>query len=333
MCAQKAVPAPANRGETGEGRRSREPASQQRHQADGHDQRAGQGQEVGDGDDLQERSQEARLRFQEDDRQEDHGVGDARGKDGADGPADPLDGGLLGCGAALELALYRLEDDDAVVHQHPDAHRQGKQRDQIDRLSEDVEQGQRRKQADGDRHRHDGDTAPLSKEEEQHRERDHEPGGGELLQPVELILDHLRAVHADDEVDSMGSELLAELLDPDSQGASESHQVGALFVIDDQGHGRPAVHPEQHLLPSRAEVDLRDVAHLHGGPGNDGDLADGDRSPRPAVEDHRRPTPLVLEAAHEGQAPHRARERRDNLLGSDADRSAPIRVDPNGQLL
>ena len=151
-----------------------EMAGQQRYETDRHQQGTEQRQQDREGGGRDQVADHRRSQVDEHRRHEDDRGGQGRGDDRAGGAADASRRGVVGTSASLEAALDGLEDDDAVVDQESDADRQAEEADQVQGLAGQVEEGQRRGQADRHRDRYHRHGPPLAQEEEQDRKGDQE---------------------------------------------------------------------------------------------------------------------------------------------------------------
>ena len=147
--------------------------------ARGHGRRKCQGDErrddhrAGDGDgELNE--QPSGCAFLEGQGREDGDEGDG---DGDDREADffhSFEGGLHGGQALFHVAIDRLEDDDGVVHHHTDAQHQRQHGEDVDRVAEQIKDGESAddRDRDGDR-RNDGRAEIAQKDEDnQHHQQE-----------------------------------------------------------------------------------------------------------------------------------------------------------------
>ncbi len=317
--------------EARDGRPRGEALREQRHEADRDDERREQREQNGDGHQLERAADEAVL-DEEERRQEDDGIGRARGDDRPYRALDAADRRGRRRHAALEQPLHGFEDDHTVVDEHADAHGEPEQRHQIEGIAAEIEQRAGHEQAHRHGHRDHRDRTQLAQEQIQHDERDHETPQRELLQPVELRLDGFGRIEADTEIDAIRRPLGAQRVDARTQRAAEPDQVRAFLLKDDQPRRIRAVDTKRTVRARGRHLDVGDMAQQHGACRVDAQLAERRDTLRLAVEHHLPAPPVALGAAEMLQPLHRLAEPRCHRLGPNAERGAAFGVDPDGDL-
>ena len=144
---------------------------QYRHQPHRHQQRRGQRQQDGGGEDFDDGSV-GDANLHPNGGQEDDGGGEAGGANRPYRPPQADARGLVGLDAAFQPPQHGLVDNDAVVDQQADGQRKADQRDEIQRLVEDIEQRQRAQEADRHGQAHHRHGTPVAQEQEQHHQGD-----------------------------------------------------------------------------------------------------------------------------------------------------------------
>ena len=234
--------------------------------------------------------------------------------------------GEIGADAPLEAALNGFVDDDAVVDQHPDAHRQTEEGDQVEGPASQHEQGDGCQQAHRHRHRDHCDRPQLAQEEEEHGESDDKTGQGQAAETSQLFLHLLGGVEADHEAQAVGSEILLELEQAAPQPAAEIDKIGVLFLKDQKPDRRFAVDTEDHLLATDPEPNIGDVAELNRFGGADADLTYRDDAGGSSLEHHRRATVGVLGGAQIPHPLYRSGKGGHHLVRRHAEGGASVRV-------
>ena len=311
--------------------RSREPFGEQRHETDGHQQRSEQRKNDRDRDEL-ERAADRAVIDEKDGGQEHDAMGHAAGDDGAHRPLHCGDRGRIRSEPALEAALHGFVYDHAVVDERADADGQPEHRDQIQRVAAQVQHRARDEQAHGHGHRDDGHGAELAQKEEQHDQGDQESRDREVLQAVELLLDRLGGIEADREIDAVGPELFAQIVETLAQRNAEPHEIRAFFLEDDEPRRLAAVDAERALGACHAHLDIGHVPQQHGSSGIETDLAERRDAAGPPVEHDLPAAAVLLAAAEVAQPPHGlAQDPRDELRPY-AEGRAAVGIDPDRHL-
>ena len=304
---------------------------EERNQSHGHEQRGDDRQEDGDRQHLERAPHHGAVGGECNRQEHDGGRGGGR-EDGPHRAPDPFGGGRIRCDAAFQLMLYRLVHDDAVVHEHADAHGEPEERDEVEAQPADEQEGEGGEEAHrhGDRDHTDGSR--MAYEEEEYGESDEEAAEPQLLQAVDLLFDQLGGVEADDELDAEAPELLPQLDEALSQFTAQIDEVRPLLLKNNEAYRGLAVDAEQHLLPAGPVLYLGHVADEHGAVRDDSHLAEGLDAARTAVEYDRGASRFVLGAAQEAEAPYRAGERRRDRRGRDPQSGTAVGVDAHRDL-
>ena len=209
-----------------------------RDEGDGH-QRRGRNH---DGHDPAQLLEEDAGQAGEHRQRDEHGRDDKRRRDDG-GPhlVGGVDGRLVRRGAAVDMLGNVLQHHDGVVHHHTDGHRQGGQRNDVERTvgEHQVDEGHNQGNRDGDAD--DQRSAPLAQEEEHDQHHEEEGVQDGFFQGTDGVLDLFRRVvnHLDLNV---GRERLLDAGEFLAHVFTDLHGVGARLLGHHQADGFLAVH-------------------------------------------------------------------------------------------
>ena len=264
--------------------------------------------------------------------QKDHRGGQAGRRYGAHRAAESLAHRRIGRRAPVEGALHRLEYDDAVVDEQPYREREAEQRQQVQGISEQVENGEGGQQADRYRDSDDGDGLPLPQEQVQNDKGDAESRQTEAGEASDLFLDLFGGVGADHEFQSHFADFGVQFRCACAKVMAEADQVGPLLLVDGDADGGLSVDTKKGPFDADAKVELSHVAQLGRFPRSDSRLFETVYTGRPAVEDYIGDAAGSLEVADIAQvtdvAPHRA----GDFVEGHAKGHGPGRIDGQGHL-
>jgi hypothetical protein len=185
-----------------------------------------------------------------------------------DGEADllrPLQGGLQGRLARLDVPRDVLDHDDRVVHDESRRDRQRHQRQVVQAVAEEVHRAERPHQRERHRHARDDRRRQVTQEEEDHH-HDQRHGEQQLdLDVVDRGADGDRPVGQDGDADR-GRQGVAQLGEEPLDPVHDVDDVGPRLPLDVDDDGRGGVHPGRLLLVLRAVDDVRHVGEQDGRP-------------------------------------------------------------------
>ena len=216
---------------------------QYRHQPHRHQQRRSQRQQNSGGEYFDDRTV-GDANLHPNGGQEDDGGGETGGANRPYRPPQADARGLVGLDAAFQPSQHRLVDDDAVVDQQADRQRKADQRDEIQRLVEDIQQRQRTQEADRHGQAHHRHGAPVAQEQKQHHQGDEIAGQRQTRQVAQLILHQFGGVAGDHQVQAQHGDFLAQFVHPLPQGAAQADEIGALLLKDRDANGGGTVDSE-----------------------------------------------------------------------------------------
>ncbi len=203
----------------------------------------------------------AGLPLDQEQRQEDDDNGQRRGNDGRQDLLRAGDGSLLGALAIpLDVPEDILEDDDGVVHDQADCERQAAQRHRIQRITAQVEEGERGDDRNRDGERHHQRAAHVAQEEEQDQDGEEAADHRVCFHVRDGVLDKVRVVGGDMKAE-IGIEL-ARSLHPLENRLGGIHGVGAALLGDDEAGGRLPIQARVH---ARLRVGIGDRRHVSEG--------------------------------------------------------------------
>ena len=231
-------------------------------EGEGHDGGDDHGAADGDGE-LDEEA--AGLAGLEGERDED---GDERERDGDDGDGDFLHGlvrGLHGVQALLDVPVDGLEHDDGVVHDDTDREHEGEHGKDVDRVPEEVEDGEGGDDGDGDGNGGDERGAEVPEEDEDD-EDDEEEGDEERVPDLGDGLLDIDGLVVGDAKGDAGVDLSLQPGHLRADAAGDGHGVGLGLLDDAKEHGGKAVGPGGGAVVLDALLGAADVQQAdHGG--------------------------------------------------------------------
>ncbi len=252
----------------------------QRHQRDRDQERA---EERGADGQHQIAEELAGDAVHQEDRQEDHHRGERRSDERHRHLARAGDGRLGGGLALLDVLERRLEDDDAVVDQHPDGEREPRHRDQVQGHPHDLHRGEGDQDAHGHRDHRDQAGAEAAEEDQQHQPGQQERLQRDLAQVGDGANDGARLVEERDDVHVLRQPLL-DRAEGVAHVGGDLHRVGVALLAHGHQDREVTIGGDDVGLLLEGVDDVGDVAHqdaARAAPGDDGvlDLLDGLEEP------------------------------------------------------